>query len=122
MKISLMPGKLGVCRLESDRPFPKWALNNHFFSITVTADETSIVCREELIPDDCQAERGFRAFKVEGPLDFHLTGILSSLINPLAEAAISIFVISTYDTDYILIKEDQINRAADLLKNVCTIN
>ncbi len=76
-----------------------------FCSITRTADEVSIVCPLGRVPDDVRRESGWRCLKVEGPLDFALTGILASLAVPLAQAGISIFAISTYDTDYLLVKD-----------------
>ena len=76
-------------------------------SITRTADELSVVCAEAAVPDGMQAERGWRALCVDGPLDFALTGILAGLATALAEAGVSIFAVSTFDTDWLLVKEDQ---------------
>jgi hypothetical protein len=87
-----------------------------FVSITHTADELSIVCAEEHVPSGVKADREWRALKVEGPLDLALTGILASLANPLAEAQINIFAISTFDTDYLLVKEYNVARACDVLR------
>jgi len=120
--LTVLPERLGVCRLEGGAPFPDWAEGSkNFYSLTGTAGETSLVCREDLIPAECQSEKGFIALKVEGPLDFSLTGILSSLLNPLAEAGISVFAISTYDTDYIIIKEKDLEKALELLNSNFTI-
>ena len=85
-------------------PIPEWA-HSGFFSMTRTPDELSIVCNEEIVPDGVACEKGWHCLQVKGPLDFALTGILASLAAPLAEAGISIFAISTYDTDYFLVKE-----------------
>jgi hypothetical protein len=84
--------------------------------MTRTNDELSIVCRENEIPDDVKKETGYQAFKIEGPLDFALTGILSSIAAPLADAHISIFAVSTYDTDYVLIKKAKIADAISVLR------
>ncbi len=101
---------------------PDWPISsNGLYSITRTADEISIVCQEENIPEECFSEKDFRALKVEGPLDFKLTGILTSLLNPLAEAGISVFVLSTYDTDYILIKAEAMEPARAVLGKFCII-
>lgn len=120
--LSLLPDKLGVCRFDSGSPPPGWVRESaSFYAITVTSDETSVACREDLIPADCLSEKHFRALKVQGPLDFSLTGVLASLINPLAEAGIPVFTISTYDTDYILLKEKDLERAVSALNDIAVI-
>ena len=121
--LTILSDKLGVCRLRSGVPLPDWLFDSrNFYSVTVTADETSIVCLEELIPADCPFEKGFRALKVEGPLDFSLTGILATLLVPLAAAEISVFTVSTYDTDYILVKEENLEKTISALCTVAIIN
>lgn len=90
--------------MDRDAPIPAWA-DTGFFSLTRTRDELSIVCCEENVPEGVDCDRGWHCLQVKGPLDFALTGILASLAVPLAEADISIFAISTYDTDYFLVKE-----------------
>ncbi len=92
-----------------------------FYSVTLTVDETSLVCSEELIPADIPSEKYFRIFKVEGPLEFDLTGILASLLKPLADAGIPVFTLSTYDTDYLMIKEENLERAIRALNTVATV-
>ncbi len=107
MKLMLFRETFGVCRFELSQTLPQWALENKetLLSITYTNEELSIVCPLSSIPESIEYEKPWNAIKMIGPLDFGLTGILSSLIVPLAENGISIFAISTYDTDYILIKE-----------------
>lgn len=90
--------------------------------MTRTDDELSVVCSENLVPEGIIAETNWRCFKVLGPLDFALTGILASLANALSEAKISIVAVSTYDTDYILFKSDQLDNAKQVLGTFCTIN
>ncbi|MGM0689832.1 MAG: ACT domain-containing protein [Bacillota bacterium] len=120
--LTTLPEKLGVCQLTRGFPIPDWLFEcDYFYSITVTADEISIICREDLIPADCPSEKGFRAFKVEGPLEFSLTGILASLLVPLAAAEISVFTISTYDTDYIMVKEENLDKAISALSTVAIV-
>ena len=102
LSLLILPQKLAVCRLGKDARIPSWIEGDIFFSITKTDDELSIVCSENRVPNDTKAEKNWRAFKVEGPIDFSLTGILASLANPLASAKISIFAVSTFDTDYLL--------------------
>ncbi|MCJ7806707.1 MAG: ACT domain-containing protein [Clostridia bacterium] len=122
LTLSIMHEKLGICRLESGLPLPDWVGGSkNFYAITGTADETSIVCREDLIPAGLLSENNFRALKVNGPLAFSLTGILASLLNPLAAAGISVFAVSTYNTDYILIKEKNLEQAIGLLSATMTI-
>lgn len=116
LALGLLPGRLAVCRLDARQPPPAWALGSEFFSITRTEEELSIVCAQEAVPDGVRAEVGFRALGVAGPLDFALTGILDSLLGPLAEAAISVFAISTHDTDYVLVRERDLDRAVAALR------
>ncbi len=109
---------LAVCRLGGADPIPGWAVDGPFFSITRTAEELSIVCPENLVPVDVQAERGWRALRVAGVIDFSVIGVLAELTLPLAEARISVFAISTYDTDYLLVKEHDLARAIEMLREV----
>jgi hypothetical protein len=113
--LSLLPGTFAICRLGPEAIIPDWANAGGFVSITRTSDELSIVCLEVNVPAGVKADRGWRCFKVEGPLDLSLTGVLASLANPLAEARINIFAISTFDTDYLLVKEDKVSRASEVL-------
>lgn len=87
-----------------------------FLSITRTADELSVVCPEEYAPEGAAVEVGWRAMKVEGTLDFSLVGILASISAPLADAGVGIFVVSTFDTDYVLVKEASLERAVSALE------
>jgi len=121
LSLSVMPNKIAVCRMENDAQIPSWATNDSFFSISKTDDELSIVCSEDSVPDNVKSEKGWRLFKVEGPLDFSLTGILASLANPLAESKISIFAISTFDTDYVLVKDENLDEAVKVLSAFCNI-
>jgi hypothetical protein len=111
-----LPGNFGVCRLPPDDPLPAWATGGLFLSVTRTADELSIVCREESIPEYVRCERGWRCLRVSGTLDFSLIGVLASLVGPLADASLSVFVVSTFDTDYVLVKEQDLRRAIDVLR------
>ena len=105
LTLRLLPGRYAVCRLEKGSAPPVWAMQGDFWSITRTADELSAVCAEAQAPEDVCRECGFRIFKIEGPLDFSLTGILAGLAAALAHAKIPIFALSTFDTDYILVKD-----------------
>lgn len=116
MKLTLFPHTYAVCKLSPLSPIPSWALSGSFFSISKTEDELSIVCDQSLVPADIKIEKDWRMFKVEGPLDFGLTGILASIANPLAQAKVSIFAISTFDTDYVLVKAHTLESACNSLK------
>jgi uncharacterized protein len=115
MQLDLLEGLYSIAKLASDAPIPAWAHGGAFLSITRTADELSIVCRQ--VPADVVCVHGWRCLKVRGPLDFSQTGVISSIATPLAEAAVPIFVISTFDTDYILIAETHLERAIGALKS-----
>ena len=116
LTIDIMSGLFSVCRLPADAPLPDWARSNELLAFTRTPDEFSIVCGEEHIPENVTAERGWRGLKVAGPLDFSLVGVLTSIALPLSEIGVSIFAISTYDTDYILVKEGDLDTAYRALK------
>jgi len=113
--LSLLPGHFAVCRLSAADPVPAWA-SGLFVSITRTAAELSIVCAQEHVPADAKHEPDWRILEVAGPLDFSLTGILAAIATPLAAAGISIFAVSTFDTDYVLVKHASLACAADALR------
>lgn len=117
LTLSVLSDVLAVCRLDRSLPIPAWSLQD-FFSITRTQDELSIVCPQATVPQESQAdgfEGDWRCLKVEGVLDFALTGILVAIAAPLADANISIFAISTYETDYVLVKQADLDRAIQTL-------
>jgi hypothetical protein len=116
LRLATLTDPLAVCRLAADDPFPAWLPASGFVSITRTADELSVVCAQDAVPAGVRCEPGWRALAVAGPLDFGLTGILASLTAPLAEAGISIFAISTFDTDYVLVKAERLDDAAEVLR------
>ncbi|MDD7795143.1 ACT domain-containing protein [Clostridium sp. 'White wine YQ'] len=118
LKLKLLEMFYGVCRLDCKDEIPKWALQSDVYSITKTHEELSIVCNEEYIPEEIKCEKKWRILKVQGPLDFSLIGILSNLSSVLAQHKISIFAISTYDTDYVLVKENKIGEAIEALKAI----
>ena len=103
LALEQFPEKLAVVRLGPGAEVPGWAESSSLFSITATARETSVVCATRSVPKKAQQAGPFTAFAVQGPLDFSLTGILAALLVPLAEAEISVFTISTFDTDWILV-------------------
>ena len=115
LTLLVLPDTFAICRLSPDAPMPDWALTGSFFSIARTVDELSIVCPQSNVPPEIQCDRDWRCLKVEGPLDLSLIGILASLTVPLARAGIGIFAVSTYDTDYVLVKEKRLEEAVLVL-------
>jgi hypothetical protein len=115
-KLLLLSETLCICRLERNAPIPEWALTGGFSSITRTGQELSVVCPQDQVPPGILKQDGWKALQVEGPLDFSLTGVLASLTEPLAKEGISVFAISTYDTDYLLVKEKQLEGAIQKLR------
>jgi hypothetical protein len=113
--LTVLPDRYCICRFEPDISVPDWAYKSSFFSVTRTPDELSVVCAEALVPGDKSSNKGWKCLKVQGPLDLSETGILSSLALPLARAGVSIFAMSTYDTDYLLVKEDSLIKAIESL-------
>jgi hypothetical protein len=110
---------LAVCRLAADAPLPAWAVDGPagpLASITRTADELSIVCRREAVPQGVRCEPGWRALRVVGTLDLAMVGVLATLLAPLAEAGIAVFVVSTFDTDYLLVREDRLDAVIEALR------
>jgi hypothetical protein len=116
LAFSVLPEILAVCRLPSDAEVPAWAIGENFLALVRTEDELSIVCPQTNVPGEVKSERDWRALKVEGPLDFSLVGVLAQLAGVLAEAGVSIFALSTFDTDYILVKKKQIEIAVRALE------
>ncbi len=116
LRLVNLPGLFAVCRLDQDAPVPAWASSGEFFSITRTADELSVVCPQSLVPDGVRCERGWRCLRVAGTMDFSMIGVVASVVTPLADAGISVFVVSTFDTDYLLVKEDDLARATVVLR------
>ena len=115
--LRLLEDTYGVCRLQKNDLIPSWAFQGEFYSITKTDDELSIVCLQNNIPENIQCETDWKILKIQGPLDFSLIGILSKISTLMAENKISIFAVSTYDTDYILVKKEKIENAISILEN-----
>ena len=115
LSLKLLPGRLAVCRLGPDSPFPGWA-SGAVTSLTRTPDELSVVCAEDAVPDGVRAERGFRCLAVAGPLSFAAIGVIASLSSVLAEAGVSLFVLSTFDTDLLLVRQAFLTQAAAALR------
>lgn len=113
--LHVLRGAFAVCRLGPGEPVPTW-LGEGLFSITRTADELSIVCRDDVVPEGLRTERGWRCLRVAGKLDFSLVGVLASLLVPLAQAGVSVFALSTFDTDYVLVRAADVQRSIGALR------
>jgi uncharacterized protein len=114
--LTVLGERLSICRLNAGEEIPAWATGGPFFSVTRTRDELSVVCPEDVVPESISRARGWRALKLEGPFDLSIVGILASVASPLAEAGASIFAVSTFDTDYVLAREEQLDLAVDTLR------
>jgi len=117
MNVEVLEETLAICRLAPTNRIPSWALELHegFVSITRTKDELSIVCPQEAVPPDTRVEEDFRALKIPGPIPFEATGVLAALAAPLARAKIPIFAVSTFDTDYVLVRQKDLEQALKAL-------
>ena len=128
LTLTVLPETFAVCRFDKHEAIPNWVTQQSFVSITRTEDELSIVCPQTEVPPDVPemredtnktrpvVEKNWRCFKVAGPLDFALTGIMASLVGPLAHAGITVFAISTYETDYLMVRATSLDHAIRVLK------
>ncbi len=112
-KLQEFPERLAVVRLAPGSEIPAWAESSSIFSVTATATETSVVCAGRNVPTKAVAQKPMTAFAVQGPLDLALVGVLAELLAPLAEANVSVFTLSTFDTDWILVPTKDAERAAE---------
>ena len=116
-RLALLPGAYAICRLPAGAPAPPLPAHAPaFFSITRTPDELSVVCLEALAPAGARCERGWRCLRVEGPMDLGIVGVLAGLTAPLAAAGIPVFALSTYDTDYLLVRGRDVDAALAALR------
>jgi uncharacterized protein len=116
LTITVHPELYAICRLEPGAEVPPWAIGKKFLTMSKTTTELSIVCEEKGVPGQVHAERRRRLLQVEGTLPFSLTGVLAAIAAPLAEAQVSIFAVSTYDTDYVLVEEGELEKAIRVLE------
>lgn len=112
----LHPGPYCICRLPPAEALPSWAVSAEFCSITRTPEELSIVCEQEVVPSHIEANRGWRLLRVQGRLDFSLVGVLAGLTTTLANANVSVFAVSTHQTDYLLVQNEAVDRAVAALR------
>jgi len=122
LTLSILPEKLGICHFDKNSPIPNWATSGEFFSITRTDQELSIVYPQEKIPGGVLFEKDWRAFRLDGFVEgLYSVGIIASLSQPLAEAGISIFNLSTYETNYVLVEDKNLEKARKILSEFCDI-
>lgn len=115
--LEIVSGLYSVCRLPPGSDIPEWVDGSPFVNVTLTATELSVVCQADLVPSDVDSETGFRLLSVLGPLAFDAVGIISDITRVLAETGISVFVVSTYETDYVLVRETDLDLATSALRH-----
>ena len=115
LAFKLFPERMAIVRLEHDAPTPVWATRGAFTSVTRTPSELSIVCQDDAVPRDVAAARGWRGLMLQGPFPLTQTGIASDFTAVLARANVSVFVISTYETDFVLVPEKSLDVAVAAL-------
>lgn len=115
IRLKELPGFYGIARLDPSAPLPAWVDGEGFVSTARTDEEFSIVCQEGRIPIDVKRDTGWVCFKFQGPFAFSETGILLSVIRPLSENGVGIFAVSTFDTDYLLVKKADAATTRELL-------
>jgi hypothetical protein len=116
LELTLLPERFAISRLAADTPIPAWAMGGSFFSVTRADEELSVVCELGRVPVGVQSQSGWRVFKVHGPFVLTEIGVLSALATPLAEAKLSLFAISTFDTDYLLVASETLSAAVAALE------
>jgi len=116
-ELSLLPETFAICHFAADAVIPEWATQGQFFSITRSSDELSVIAEAASVPEKLRTEMSWRCMKVHGPFALSEVGVLASLAAPLAAAGVSVFTISTFDTDYLLVQCIQLREALAGLRN-----
>ena len=116
-ELSLLAETFAICRLAPDAAVPEWATQGQFFSLTRTSDELSVITETAFVPERWRTAVSWRVMKVHGPFDFSEVGVLASLVGPLAAAGVSVFTISTFETDYLLVQCGQLRDTVAGLRN-----
>jgi hypothetical protein len=109
---SLLQDTFAICRMDKIASLPDWAVGGEFWSVSRTPDELSVVCPQGSVPADVDHEAGWKCLKVDSPFEFDLAGMISSIAAPLAEADVELFVVATQDSDYLMVRESELERAA----------
>lgn len=116
LRLVVHEGRHAVCQVDPDRGVPAWVLGRPFFAVVATAGELSAIVPQERVPEGVKAERGWRLLSLAGPFPFEATGILASVLQPLAAAGVGILALSTFDTDVVLVKEERLGDAVAALR------
>ncbi len=116
MELLILDGLYAVCRLDPGDEIPEWSVGSDFLSVVRSSDELSIVCRQDLVPREIRCNRNLRLLRIAEKLDFGMVGILNRLLQPLEKAGVAVFVVSTYDTDYVMVASRKLKEAAAVLK------
>jgi len=117
ISLVILHDKFSIIQIEIDQPIPASVFDCEFYSITKTKDEVSIIVNRNIDVPYAKISDGWRGFKVEGILDLSMVGIIFSIVAPLKENGISVFVTSTYNTDYLLVKESSFDKSVEILEN-----
>jgi hypothetical protein len=122
-ELSVLAETFAICHLAAGAAVPEWATQGQFFSITRTSDELSVIAETAVVPERLRTAVGWRVLKVHGPFNLDEVGVLASLVAPLAAAGVSVFMVSTFDTDYLLVQCIQLHEAVTALRNAShTVN
>lgn len=116
LKLSILDQQYAVCQIQPGEKIPDWVFNSPFFSATQTYEELSLITEEKDVPEGIKCEKGWACIKLEGTFEFSLTGVLTSIANPLAAHGISIFALSTFNTDYVLVKKEDLGQVIHILE------
>ena len=115
-RLRLLAEVMAIAHTSPEAEIPPWADRRGFSYVMRTPDSLTIVCAQASIPKGVSSDRDWRCFEVQGPLDLSLTGILASLTAPLARAGVPVFALSSYETDFILVKEARLVEARQALE------
>lgn len=115
LRLCVLPENYAICSFPPDASLPEWADRPSIFSVTKTPKEITIVCEESHVPGECQKSENWKCIKIEGCFDLDVVGVLASITEPLAQNKISLYVISTFDTDYVLIHANDMDKAISCL-------
>ncbi|NWF86043.1 MAG: ACT domain-containing protein [Bryobacteraceae bacterium] len=118
MRFRVHSGRWAVSKLGPDAAVPDWAWTAGFASLTRTPSELSIVCAENAVPEEVQSEKGWVRLELEGPIPFNLTGVLHAFLEPLAQAGVPVFALSTFNTDWVLVPESRLEDALSALRRM----
>ena len=116
MNLQILNDKYAICKFNVNSDLPDWVKDSDFYSVTKTNDELSVVCKQSGSLDNCEISEDWQILKVAGPLDLSLIGIIAEISGTLRDNKIPIFTVSTFETDYILVKSKDLTRAVNSLK------